>query len=249
VNIKFVTALAGAMAAAAPAIGADLGGPGDQFWPLAAYDWNGFHIGWYGGVSSGTMRSSLAILGEPVAFSPQQLRGLVSGPTIGIDWQMGNLLIGAEMDGQLTNQLTNVQLCPGSQCSAALFSFQEKLPWIATTRARVGLAAARFLVYGTGGLAVQQIKSEARLALSGPGAAQNFTDTELGWVAGGGIEFAFLDHWTAKLEYLHVQTGSATDLLPAAGLPHPLVGISTRISEDIVRTGVAFRFGGGPIMR
>ena len=48
-----------------------------------------------------------------------------------------------------------------------------------TIRGRVGLAFDRFLVYGTGG-----------------GAFQDFDD--LGWVGGGGVEYAFTDFVSAR---------------------------------------------------
>ena len=40
--------------------------------------------------------------------------------------------------------------------------------------------------------------------------------TQVGWTAGGGIEFAFTPNWTAKVEYLYVDFGS---LLPGSKLP------------------------------
>jgi outer membrane immunogenic protein len=35
------------------------------------------------------------------------------------------------------------------------------------------------------------------------------THTQSGWTAGGGIEWAFTDNWTAKVEYLYVNLGKA----------------------------------------
>lgn len=55
---------------------------------------------------------------------------------------------------------------------------------VETIRARGGFAFDRFLVYGTGGAAFQ-----------------DFDD--LGWVAGGGGEFALTDFVTVGVEYLH----------------------------------------------
>jgi outer membrane immunogenic protein len=36
------------------------------------------------------------------------------------------------------------------------------------------------------------------------------SNTEFGWTAGAGIEWAFADNWTAKVEYLFVDLGNST---------------------------------------
>jgi outer membrane immunogenic protein len=56
--------------------------------------------------------------------------------------------------------------------------------------------------------------------------------TEVGWTAGGGIEYAFNNLWSAKLEYLYV------------GLGHTGFGggLETHFNENIVRVGVNARF-------
>ena len=55
---------------------------------------------------------------------------------------------------------------------------------VETIRGRVGLAFDRFLVYGTGGAAFE-----------------DFDD--LGWVGGGGVEYAFTDFISGGVEFLH----------------------------------------------
>ncbi len=67
-------------------------------------------------------------------------------------------------------------------------------------RGRLGYAADRFMPYVTGGLAVGDIKASL------PGFAGG-SATNVGWTAGGGIEFAIAGHWTAKAEYLYVDLG------------------------------------------
>jgi opacity protein-like surface antigen len=65
---------------------------------------------------------------------------------------------------------------------------------------------------GAGALVILRIVSCSTL----PGAANvqtNFsgvttTHTQSGWTAGGGIEWAFADGWTAKVEYLFVDLGN-----------------------------------------
>jgi outer membrane immunogenic protein len=69
----------------------------------------------------------------------------------------------------------------------------------------VGYSFDRFLVYGTGGAAVGDVRA-------------NFSNepvsdaTEAGWAAGAGVEYAVARNWTAKAEYLFVNlaNGSCT---------------------------------------
>ena len=68
--------------------------------------------------------------------------------------------------------------------------------WIATLRGRVGFAADRALFYVTAGGAFTDIKPSTGALTFGGG-------TEPGWTAGGGVEYAITDNWTAKIEYLY----------------------------------------------
>lgn len=63
---------------------------------------------------------------------------------------------------------------------------------VGTARVRAGLTFDRFLVYATGGAAFQ-----------------DFND--VGWVAGGGVEYAFTDALSAGVEYLHYDFGGSDD--------------------------------------
>jgi outer membrane immunogenic protein len=60
---------------------------------------------------------------------------------------------------------------------------------IGTARLRAGFAFDRFLAYGTGGAAIGE--------------------EEVGWVAGGGAEYAVTDNFSAGIEYLHYEEEEA----------------------------------------
>jgi outer membrane immunogenic protein len=85
--------------------------------------------------------------------------------------------------------------------------------------------------------------------------------TKVGWVLGVGAERAITDGWSVKVEYLHVDLGrvNTTFGIPsqrsafcggfgtAAGYIPTLAGsgsISTRITDEIVRVGLNYKFGG-----
>ena len=57
------------------------------------------------------------------------------------------------------------------------------------------------------------------------------SDVRLGWTAGAGLEYAFNQDWSAKIEYLYVDLGS--DIL---------VLDDVKLSAHLIRGGVNLRF-------
>jgi outer membrane immunogenic protein len=71
------------------------------------------------------------------------------------------------------------------------------------------------------------------------------THTQSGWTGGAGLEWAFADNWTAKVEYLYVNLGNGSvncataACLAAAGVAIP---VSVGLTENLFRVGVNFKF-------
>jgi opacity protein-like surface antigen len=55
-----------------------------------------------------------------------------------------------------------------------------------------------------------------------------------GWTAGAGLEGAFTDHWTARVEYLFVDLTNST-FTPVVG-----TNITTKFNANLIRVGVEF---------
>ncbi|WP_159726110.1 outer membrane protein [Methylosinus sp. Ce-a6] len=109
--------------------------------------------------------------------------GVVGGGQIGYNYQISPLfVVGLETDFQGTSLRSSGFLNPN-----------VSLPWFGTVRGRVGLALldSQLLVYGTGGFAYGELNTPFG------------SDTRTGWTAGGGVEWAFLPNWSAKVEYLY----------------------------------------------
>ena len=79
---------------------------------------------------------------------------------------------------------------------------------LATVRGRIGVAFDRFLPYFTGGVAFANFKNEL-IGTSTPLPLRR-DGTETTWVIGGGLEYAFTDHLSAKAEYLYVDLRDET---------------------------------------
>src|SRR5258708_23629308 len=158
--------------------------------PMAApqaYNWSGFYVGLNGGGGWGTSNWDSA--------GSFNLSGGVIGGTAGVNWQMGHAVLGFEGDGDWSN------LKGSSTSTRCVAGCSTNNDWLATVRGRAGYAFDRFLPYVTGGLAVGDIKAGT------PGFA-GATQTNAGWTAGGGVELALTNNWTAKAEYLHVDLGN-----------------------------------------
>ena len=211
-------------AAAAPAQAADLSvAPLYKAPPVVAmpaYNWSGFYLGVNGGGGWGTSNWDSA--------GSLSMSGAVAGGTAGFNWQMGHAVLGLEGDvdwSNLQGTTTTSAACPPG-CTTGN-------DWLATARGRAGYAFDRVMPYVTGGLAVGDIKA------STPGFAGS-SQTNAGWTAGGGVELALSNNWTAKAEYLHVDLGNMNCGFNCG------VGPSNNVSlkSDLVRGGLNFRFGG-----
>jgi outer membrane immunogenic protein len=147
--------------------------------------------------------------------------GWFGGGQIGYNWQMNQWLVGVEADisfGDISDsasgpfggsfRLNNITTVTGAA------TLDEKVDYFGTLRLRLGLLPTeRLLIFATGGVAYGHAKASLALAAtsSTPPAAPiafaegvSVSNTDWGWVLGGGFEWAFADYWTLSLLYLFV---------------------------------------------
>ena len=119
-----------------------------------------------------------------------------------------------------------------------------KLPWFGTVRSRLGfMPSDRWLVYATGGFAYGEIDSNTTLSTGAASLSMSSSSIRLGLAVGGGIEWAFWEQWTTKVEYLYVDFGTIN--ISFAGIaPFTPITTSTHVTDNIIRFGVNHRFGG-----
>jgi outer membrane immunogenic protein len=219
--------------------------------------------------------SMLQGIPQPQAFSDNptsrnlDASGFVGGGQFGYNWQLApNWVAGIETDIQYSNVKGGVSFAstdPGVQFG---LTSSHRLEWLGTVRGRFGyLLTDRLLAFATGGFAYGKTKANAAIAnVSGLGLTilipNGFTTdldcpafsvciagsgsrTSVGWVAGGGLEFAAWDNVTLKFEYLRVDLNDLTVRLvsqpPATG--NGSVTARFDNSYNIVRAGANFRFG------
>jgi len=191
------------------------------------FSWTGFYIGANGGGAWGVSSDSNPLLPPVTTTGNFRMSGILAGGEIGFNWQYQAFVIGVESDIDWSNVKgsTSNGLCTGVTCTTSD-------SWLGTTRGRIGFAVDHWLFYGTGGVAYGDIKFTDLPAA----VVVNGTATNVGWTAGGGVEYAFTRNWSAKAEYLYVNLGNA-------GFACPGCGTSTvTFNENIVRGGVNYRF-------
>lgn len=225
----FVLIAAGEVFAADFPIPAQSAQPLANYAPPTAINWGGFYIGINSGYGFGTSDWSAAG-GDIGLFNTS---GLLLGGTLGLNVQAGSFILGIEGDGDWTNLKGSSS---NAYCSSVTgnATCETKSDFMGTVRLRVGYAFDRILVYGTGGAAIVDI-------LAGLNPPNTFDKSiTVGWTAGGGIEVAFAENWSAKLEYLYVDFGSISCTSANCGSAVP---ITVPLTENIVRAGVNFKFG------
>jgi outer membrane immunogenic protein len=227
------------------------------------YNWTGFYIGGNVGYSWGRSSDTSTLTnaaGTVLLTSTDRtdLNGIVGGGQIGYNWQMQNWLWGLEADIQGTDEKgSRTFTCPLGICLAPGFlapnggtvpaTLSQKIDWFGTVRGRAGvLVTPTVLLYGTGGLAYGEVKSSEAIGLVP--SLFSTTATHVGWTVGAGIEGAIGGNWTAKLEYLYIDLGRASGsfLTTSAAFAGGVItsNFSSRITDNVLRVGVNYRFGG-----
>lgn len=193
---------------AAPAIAADLS-PAPVKAPAmvaAAYDWTGFYIGVHGG--GGWNKFSGIDPTDPTdPGSSANGSGAIAGGQIGGNYQIGQVVLGLEG----TYAWSDIKVSDGGPFGGgAGLAVTLKNDYLATVAGRLGYAFDRVLIYGKGGAAFTRDKLNAELTGPLAGSATGSFD-RTGWIAGAGLEWAFLQNWSVKAEYNFMRFGNVTE--------------------------------------
>lgn len=196
--------------------------------------WSGIYGGVNGGYAFGgenllRIRANGAFLGNVGRKMPE---GFVGGAQLGYNMQLGSFVVGVEADVQ-KSYLRNRG---SADFDGTAVATRNDIDWYGTLRPRVGMAFGPTLVYGTGGLVLAGVR--AGFDVNGISAARE-NKTRFGWTVGGGVEHAFTDTLSMKVEYGYVQLGQRTLHGTVDGVDY-----SSRSRADFhtVRTGLNYRF-------
>jgi outer membrane immunogenic protein len=227
------------------------------------YSWTGFYVGINGGYGWGnadtdfdpgpTVHSFGAL--APTTLNPDP-DGFVGGGQIGFNWQCNKWFVlglesdfqGSDMEGQ--EKVLNFPGVDGVSNGADAYIFaHERTQWFGTTRGRLGFSPlCRLLIYATGGVAYGNVDYSADTNFfNGLTYPVRFEETNVGWTAGAGAEWALNRHWSIRAEYLYYDLGDAnrTQFQLVGGLPTNSifnVHYNFDTAAHIARFGLNFKF-------
>jgi outer membrane immunogenic protein len=232
-NVLLAGIALGAIVAATPGLAADLSfkAPPRAVAPTG-FDWSGIYVGAHIGggwatndVSDPGLGIVGALLGVP-AVQTVDSSGIAGGVQAGLNYQMGRLVIGSEVDFSWadingTSTASFAPLGAGILFNRALTANTD---WTATSTVRLGLAHDRWMFYSKAGAAFAHTNYASNwTATAGGATATVFTgtgdQTRVGWTVGVGAEWAFWTNWSAKLEYDFMDFGSKTVAINGTLLP------------------------------
>jgi outer membrane immunogenic protein len=202
--------------------------------------------------------------------------GFIGGGQVGYNWQFYNHFVaGIEADIQgiagSSGGGNAFSMAPAAGLVGSLGSnwvttaqYRSNLDYLGTVRGRLGwLFTPTLLLYGTGGLAYGGVSVNNSFVTAHntpfiPGFASfgssAFSDTRVGWTAGGGLEWMFWPNWSAKVEYLYYDLGSVSTTALSVAPPVGPGGLNfwafaaqtqQRFNGNIVRAGVNYHFNWG----
>jgi outer membrane immunogenic protein len=193
--------------------------------PAPSSSWTGFYVGLnagYGwGNSSWNNTTTAATTGD------FKTSGALVGGTFGYNYQTGTWVWGLEGDIDVSSiKGTETTFCGVPGC-------ETKNTWLGTARGRLGYAGWNsWLPFFTGGAAFGDIKMTTPVSTSQ-------STTNIGWTLGGGVEYAFMGPWSAKLEYLYVDLGKGKCDIGTCGGGS---SFESPFRANIVRLGLNYRF-------
>jgi outer membrane immunogenic protein len=259
--------LAGALAVIAlPALAADMPErrivKSPVFAPPPMFTWTGVYVGLNAGYGFGEQKTTtIGTAGfsalAPLGIAPVSLNtggnGFMGGAQAGANFQFGSIVTGLEADVQYVDQAKTARFTGNPVLGTALTtSASSELKWLGTLRGRVGFAADRLLVYGTGGLAFGEVEASGSVTgVAAPALAWTGSNkaTKTGWAAGGGVEYAFTDNISLKAEYLYYDLGRSTFTASGNAAVRGTAALNgvdyvgrTETKGSIVRGGVNYRF-------
>jgi len=216
-----------AVVAATPSNAADLSPPprapaytkAPLYSPAPIFSWQGLYFGFNGGYGWGT--STLTGAGGSSNVKPA---GALAGVQVGYNLQTGSFVYGVEGDVDYSwMKDTAALVAPCAGCEIRNY-------YLATVRGRFGYSFGQWMPYVTGGAAIGDVQF-----LTPAGGAHNVD--RLGWTVGGGVEYAFFSKWSAKLEYLYADLGSAN-----CDAAHCGTSVDADLRANIVRVGLNLHY-------
>lgn len=169
-----------------------------------SFDWSGVYIGAHGGYGWADLDTNDD--SDDFNFDDADLEGFVVGGQLGYNWQVNQFVFGVEVDGSFSD----IGIDDGDFFDEDDDDDDDEIgyDWLASARGRLGFGFDRFLVYGTGGVGFGGFNSDIAFADDDD---DDDDEAQIGWVAGGGVEFMITQNVSIGAEYLHYDFSDVLD--------------------------------------
>jgi outer membrane immunogenic protein len=249
----FAVIATAAIGGAKLALAADLSPPppAPPVYAPTVFSWTAWYAGGNlgGAWSNGSVTDNLT----GASFSSGNSNGaFVGGGQVGFNYQIRNIVLGVEgdFDWASNNNSTGGVVIAGPLGLGHTFAASVNNGWVTLLTGRLGVAFDHVLLYGKGGgawvgsngLAVTDLTTGASLS----GSANN---SNSGWTAGGGVEWAFANNWTVKFEYDYIGLGSRSFTVPLTSPVLPGDTFTATRNIQMATVGINYLFNwGNPVV-
>jgi outer membrane immunogenic protein len=194
--------------------------------PAPVYSWTGLYVGAHAGGAWNRLSGDGTFGGGSATAN-----GPLGGLQLGYNYQIGQFVVGVEGEYAWSNVKYSTALFAGS--------LTYKNDYYATAALRLGYAFDRTLVYGKVGGAWTHEKWDGN---DGAGGTLTSSSSRKGVMLGAGVEYAFLNNWSAKLEYNYLNFPSLIPSFATTGTLTVAGVANLSLTTHIVKAGVNYRF-------
>jgi|SRR5208283_2294513 len=271
-SYKASLACAGAFAAAATLAGSAFAAePAPAPPPPPPFTWTGIYLGGQIGYAwgnddifynaydplTGAVFNPSSFNVPIVSVSPS---GVIGGAHVGFNYQidkpLGGFVLGVEgsIDGTSLHKSVAADFAAfgGSSVSASTNTDIQ-----GSIRGRFGIAWDRLLAYATGGVAFSGFNTNysfiGNTSAALPGGpvfgTNSFSNTRVGWTAGGGIDYAVTNNWSVFAEYRYTSFGTVGNtwldsavFTTVPGLAGGSLFSNRTLSQSQVQVGFSYKF-------
>jgi outer membrane immunogenic protein len=197
------------------------------------FTWTGFYVGAQVGYAWGEYEARFSDVDLGEFGGDLDADGFIGGAHAGFNFQTGSLVFGVEGDIEATgfeaeHHYDNLFELGDRAGHKVQVDFQGSI------RGRIGFAFDRALIYATGGLAFANFNHEFSYRDSLGFSTYDTDHTEWGYTLGAGVEYAFTNHLTARVEYRYTNFEE--------GVSFDGTSADVDLDQHAIRAGVSFKF-------
>jgi len=253
-KLLFAHAAALAVTLAGPAIAADLPMKSEVPYVAPPFSWTSCYVGGHfgGGFARKDMTDPVQLVQDSFLGAGSTIgtttagtspTGVVIGGQIGCDYETASSVVfGIEgsASGSTMKGSTSTGLPLGNPDIGLV---QANTDFLASVTGRVGYAFDNVLLYAKGGAALAGDKYNVSGTFTGLPYNFQGLDNRYGWIAGGGVDWAFARHWSVNVEYDYYSFGHG-GILMSDSINSFAGVVDVKQTVQVVKVGLNFHIWG-----